>query len=142
MDFSEIASKTPNFTGADLKALLYNAQLLQVKRTLDRRERAASGQTEDEEQQTVALFSQKNREKNSLQPPSSVGNQQHFESDKGQSRTQSIRKTSNILCFNYNQLTVDVERTVQSDTTVSRIIVLLNILSVTVITGVIAVFIL
>ena len=35
VDFKHIASITSRYTGADLKALLYNAQLLQVRRTLD-----------------------------------------------------------------------------------------------------------
>ena len=35
VDFKVIALNTSNYTGADLKALLYNAQLLQVRRTLE-----------------------------------------------------------------------------------------------------------
>lgn len=37
INFEDIANSTANYTGADLKALLYNAQLLAVNRTLDKR---------------------------------------------------------------------------------------------------------
>ena len=37
INFEDIANATANYTGADLKALLYNAQLLAVNRILDKR---------------------------------------------------------------------------------------------------------
>lgn len=37
INFEDIANATANYTGADLKALLYNAQLLAVNRILDKK---------------------------------------------------------------------------------------------------------
>lgn len=110
---------TPAYTGADLKALLYNAQLLQVRRTLETKE--TTDTTKLTPSVTVQDTSTSNTNSNRTTGPGTAPTDDNKMTDTLHNRDQSdISRNSttttnnhskgNIWQFNYNKQTVGIEK--------------------------------
>ncbi len=94
VDFKQIGSITSRYTGADLKALLYNAQLLQVRRTLD-----SKNQTDHHDHVTITIS-----DEGSSTPPTTVS-------------SRSTSSSKNIWQYRFNGQK-GIEKSVIADTRV------------------------
>lgn len=86
INFEDIANVTANYTGADLKALLYNAQLLAVNRTLDKRHTKIELLTK----RTWTTHSEPSSEVSDKSLSANIGNHSETHSIKSQSTTRHV----------------------------------------------------